>query len=536
MYRVCFLILLYFFSSCESDKKNDISGKKSPQTSHRFITLIIKNAPEVEFISLKDDSIFGGRIYFENIAYVLNFNGIKEYLKPINRLSIDTVNVFSDEKNIEISFYQKRLSEKSFLFFNGDTALVSYNNNGIPKIEIKNRKTNVYDYSFEDYKNIILEKDKTMSAEERYFRYLSYPSEKVSKEELLDFWRKNQDKNSKNLMIILSKEKKLLDSLYDLKLLSNNVYDYYIDKTLYSYYSLLANEKVLPKPVINKNIDQKLILPNEFTILKNQETNLDLNYILNNNTLNLKYGFYKDFFEFYYVPKYYEENTVKTTNTFQNFGGTHYEYTVVFDSISKGSYFSKEIKEYLLFNYMNKIAENFPPKIVDLYYKKYKNQVKNQEYSDIINSKYKLDSFSTDKLTLVDCNQRKSFLEDIIKKNAGKVIFLNFWASWCGPCIKSIPKLNDLKNEYSDQVVFIDISTENKFDDWLSSKAYSEMDKSSNNYILTNPYLSNFLKENHVDFVPRYMLIDKNGNLVQSDIQDISGEEVKQLLNKYLQN
>jgi thiol-disulfide isomerase/thioredoxin len=45
----------------------------------------------------------------------------------------------------------------------------------------------------------------------------------------------------------------------------------------------------------------------------------------------------------------------------------------------------------------------------------------------------------------------------------GKVIYLDFWASWCGPCLKSFPWMNEMHRKYSDKgLVIVAVNTDEK--------------------------------------------------------------------------
>ncbi len=96
--------------------------------------------------------------------------------------------------------------------------------------------------------------------------------------------------------------------------------------------------------------------------------------------------------------------------------------------------------------------------------------------------------------------------EDINLKNLqGKVIFFNYWATWCPPCVAEFPMIQELYNDYKEKVSFILITSEN----WQSvSPFYKE-----NNYnlpvynLMSNP--PTLL--NQSNSIPSTYIIDKNG-------------------------
>lgn len=109
-----------------------------------------------------------------------------------------------------------------------------------------------------------------------------------------------------------------------------------------------------------------------------------------------------------------------------------------------------------------------------------------------------------------------------IKKLKGKMIVLDFWASWCGPCRKEIPNVKKYYAEYKDKgVQFLSVSIDAKKDAWTKALKEEQM-----------PWMQGWTPDagktvmNTYQFggIPFIILIDKEGNIYRKNLR---GEEIK---------
>lgn len=90
----------------------------------------------------------------------------------------------------------------------------------------------------------------------------------------------------------------------------------------------------------------------------------------------------------------------------------------------------------------------------------------------------------------------------------GKVVFVNYWATWCPPCIAEMPMLQNLYNDYKNDVAFLFVTTDNKekIDQFFEKNDY---------HLPTYNLMSNPPKElNTTNSIPVTYVIDKKGKIV----------------------
>jgi thiol-disulfide isomerase/thioredoxin len=116
----------------------------------------------------------------------------------------------------------------------------------------------------------------------------------------------------------------------------------------------------------------------------------------------------------------------------------------------------------------------------------------------------------------------------------GKVLLIDFWATWCPPCREAIPHLIELKKEYKDKdfdIIGISLDGSDKID--KVKKFASDI---GINYIVCMGTESVENDFGGIPAIPTIFLIDKNGNIInkwigfeQNVANKITGEVEKQL-------
>ncbi len=106
---------------------------------------------------------------------------------------------------------------------------------------------------------------------------------------------------------------------------------------------------------------------------------------------------------------------------------------------------------------------------------------------------------------VVDCSGKKHYLSEY----RGKVIFINFWATWCGPCLAEMPALQEFYNHYKDNpdIVFLFVTDQ----DFEQTKTF--MQKRGFNLPVYRMIFSPSGRLEHSS-IPSSYLIDRQGRVV----------------------
>lgn len=124
---------------------------------------------------------------------------------------------------------------------------------------------------------------------------------------------------------------------------------------------------------------------------------------------------------------------------------------------------------------------------------------------------------------LVSLDGKEVTFKDIISKYRGKTVVMEVWASWCGDCVKAMPKLKELQNNNPD-VAYLFISMDKAEDKWKAGIEKHAL--KGDHYWATDGMKGSFGKAIDLDWIPRYVIIDKTGKIelyraIETDFEKI---------------
>ncbi|MCK5775325.1 MAG: redoxin family protein [Bacteroidales bacterium] len=107
----------------------------------------------------------------------------------------------------------------------------------------------------------------------------------------------------------------------------------------------------------------------------------------------------------------------------------------------------------------------------------------------------------------------------------GKPVFINFWATWCPPCIAEMPEIMDLEKDYGDKIHFVLVSNENHN---VTNKFLQEKNWGLNTY-QPQSRTPELLSSNSI---PLTLIINKEGRIVvrKTGSSNWNGDSVRELL------
>lgn len=395
---------------------------------------------------------------------------------------------FEPNDSLELKFKAGNLSES--IVFNG--------RGGVNNQFLRNFNT--------QFKNdftipLMEEKMKTLSLDE--FEMLIFDNRKKEK----DFYNNYADKN--------------LFSVRFKKFIENQI--------KYNYLNLL-----LSYPIVNANKSSTILtvtpLPALMLDVLDKKTVSDQEAMVSES--------YRNFLTYFVT---YFASELNGFNKFKDFTiSTEKKYVIARDNL-KGEPFLYYLSKFLL-----EMGEKTNPETVKRIFTEMEKEDKAGAYTGILkeklgkwmktklpkNAEGKLDIVSPD-FTMQGLKGKEISLADF----RGKVIYVDFWASWCGPCREQFPFSKRLHDQLSDkqkkEVVFLYISIDNTEEIW--KKALNSLQLEGEHALSPGGWNSFVAKYYKINSIPRYLLIDKKGNVVDQDAKRPSDDSTIQDILKLLE-
>jgi thiol-disulfide isomerase/thioredoxin len=119
-------------------------------------------------------------------------------------------------------------------------------------------------------------------------------------------------------------------------------------------------------------------------------------------------------------------------------------------------------------------------------------------------------------------------------KGKTQFFYVDFWASWCTACIGHFRFSKRIQEDYkSAPIAFIFVSIDEDEMFWKSAKEKYKI-SALNSYRISNYQENSFIKVYNIFSLPRYMIFDNRGNVINSQAPNPSNPEIREIFEKLL--
>lgn len=162
---------------------------------------------------------------------------------------------------------------------------------------------------------------------------------------------------------------------------------------------------------------------------------------------------------------------------------------------------------FILASYLRDMDSKKTDSIVNLF----DQELSTSKYLFEVNDRLKMLAKVKEGLKSPDFNLYTAKGKEISSKNLlGKYILLDFWGSWCGPCISGIPKMKEYYNKYGDKIEFIGIACRDKPESLTSAVNTYQLNWDQ---VLNEHQKIDLVYQLQIEAFPTKIIIDPDGNI-----------------------